>query len=243
MSVGKAVNFGVWTVVLGFVGWFFYDQYEERQLERKLREGIANLVASDQHAMIHVDSVRKDPTSGETTTSFRWVDTEANGRVLPGAKVRSFTVRGGEVYIDTLQIIFDPTDVKDGDPLRGKAITLWKSAYGESQAPKDGAPIEVPPALVSGTGTIGTAETPELVPPRFRFDSDRAAEAGARLFEQWYRLARDSDLAKREGVRCVQGTAVHKPMVEGKVYKLTMMRTGQILFDGPFEPDPFTKLP
>jgi hypothetical protein len=242
MNIGKTLNFTVWVALLGLLGFVFYNLYERQQIERRLREEIANLTAEERHAKIIVDAIADDG-QGAPWISLRWAETDKDGRGLPNVPPKDYRVRGRELYVDSYQIIFDPAAVREGDPLKGKALTLFKSIYGDDQKPNEGLSLDVPAAVVKGEGAPRGAGKPDLVPPFFRRRDGRSAEFEKRIWSRFWDMALDAEYAKSEGVRTVQGTAVHRPVVAGKEYRLTLTAPGQVLFEGPFDPDPFARPP
>lgn len=241
--MGKILNFSVWAVVLGLLGFFFYDQYQQRQVERELRHWVANLTAKEQRARLMVAGMTEDAASGTSFIDLRWIETGDDGKALPGAAVRDVRIRGREIYVDALQIIFQEETVREGDPLRGKSLTVFRGIYGDDQKPRDAAPLDVPEPVVRGGGPVAAGERGPVVPPFFRRQRGSAGALEERLWREVWAMSLDPEYARNEGVQAVQGTAVHKPAVPGKVYNLTITAPGQILFEGPFEPDPFVRFP
>jgi hypothetical protein len=234
MRIGVILNVLVWSSVLGALGWFFSDMYQQRQQERELRESIARLTEETPCARILVHAVEPHAETGAPIVSMSWLDTDKDWKPRPGAEVRRLEVKGKEAYFDSYQIIFATDDVKQGDPLRGKTLTVFAKVFGSAQIPDDGTPLNMP------ADVIGLAEQGgDLVPANYRYDDDPPSELERRLWSRFWELCTDPEAAEREGIRTVQGTAVHKPMQAGMEYRLSFDNKGQILLDGPMRPDPF----
>jgi hypothetical protein len=240
MKLFRILNLVVWALVLGLLGFFVYNHFEQGRVERELRAWIANLSEEERRARIVVDSVREGDGSGPATVDLRWVETRADGS--PVDTPRSIRISGKEMYVDALQILFPTEAIREGDPMRSKALTVFRGIYGDDQKPRDAVPLEVPPSVARGVIAPAPGEPP-VVPKFFQRDPAAARPEEERLWTRFWDLARNQELAKSLGVRTVQGTAVHKPAVEGMEYRITMTRMGQIVFDGPFEPDAFVKPP
>lgn len=234
MRIGAAISVLVWGTVLGLLGWFFYDMHERRQEEKRLRASLARLTEETPCARILVHSVDVNGDTGKTEISMSWLDTDDNWKARPGAKIRKLKVIGKEAYFDSYQIIFDSENVKEGDPLRGKTLTVFARTYGSDQKPTEGTPLNMP-ADVLGVAQGGG----ELVPPAFRQGDGAPTELERRLWSRFWELCTDPEAAEREGVRTVQGTAVHKPLQPKMEYRLSINNQGQIFLDGPLAPDPF----
>jgi hypothetical protein len=233
-KLGTVLTVAVWATIAGLAGMFFFSMSERKAEEARLRGAIANLMDEEQHAQLLVDRITTDEATGEVTTYIRWAEVEPNGEAFPGAKAKPITVKGKDVYIDSWQIIFDPNSIKEGDPFRGKSLTLFSRIYGEHQAPNAGTPLQVPLTVPT------EAETSELIPSAFRTSGGEVGEFERRLWRQFFSICTDAKVAKEAGVRTVQGTAVHKPVVEGKMYRIKVDRKGQITFGNPEDPPPFT---
>ena len=234
MRIGAALSVLVWGSVLGLLGWFFHDMYEQRQEEEKLREALARLTEETPCARILVHAADVNADTGKTEISMSWLDTDANWKRLPGTEMKKLKVVGKEAYFDSYQIIFGSENVQEGDPLRGKTLTVFARAYGSDQKPSDGTPLNMP-ADVLGVAEAGG----ELIPPAFRQGDGAPTEVELRLWSRFWELCTDPEAAEREGVRTVQGTAVHKPLQPKMEYRLSINNQGQIFLDGPLPPDDF----
>ncbi len=224
----------VWGTVLGLLGWFFHDMHERREEERRLRRAVAALTEETPCARILVNAVEQD-AQGRTRISMSWLDTDAGWQPRPGAKIRDLVVHGKEAFFDSYQIVFDTESVKEADPLRGKTLTIFARVYGSDQAPNNGTPLNMP------ADVLGIAEEGgELVPAHYR-QGKEPTDLETRLWSKFWDLCTDPEAAQLEGIRTVQGTAVHKPLVAQMEYRLSINNQGQIFLDGPRKPDPFVK--
>jgi hypothetical protein len=103
---------------------------------------------------------------------------------------------------------FAPQRVAEGDPLLGHTLVLLRKLYSDRMPPKDGFLID----------------TPGAIPPGYA-----ASDAGRfekRLWEIFWELATDPDLAEEMGVRVAQGEAVYKPVRAGQTYELLVDASG-----------------
>ena len=231
---GTLITVAIWATIAGLVGMFFYSMGERRAEEQRLRRAIANLMDEEQHALLMVDRIITDEATGAVTTHLRWAEVRPSGDAFPDAGTKAIVVKGRDVYIDAWQVLFEASSVGEGDPLRGKSLTLFSRIYGEHQAPSEGAPLQIPRA------TPNEKETSELIPAKFRMSDGEVGEFELRLWSKFFAICTDEEIARKEGVKTVQGTAVHKPVVEGKVYRIKVDRKGQITFGNPEDPPPFT---
>ena len=122
MRFGKLIGFGIWSVVLSGLGFFFYQMHESGRTERELRERVARLMTRERVARIYVAKIEPAQGSEPARTHIRWTEEGAVG-VPPGG--RELTLPGREIHVKALQIIFDPQKTAEGDPLRGKSLNLF----------------------------------------------------------------------------------------------------------------------
>lgn len=218
-----ALLFG-WTLVEG--------RLERAALERQIRElkeRMARLTAEESRARLLVESARPG-TDGVLETTLLWADTDADGKMIPGTGLRRFKVRGTDVHCDTRQIIFPMESIAEGDPLRGRSLTLFSRIYGDHESPVAGDAIDIDPAS-------------DGVPRRFQSGDVALRDAQSTLWKRWAEYLVNPEACREDGVRTVQGTAVHKAVVVGREYRLRVSAPGQVFFEGPFEPDLFVFRP
>lgn len=234
MKAGSALGFGVWALVLGGLGYGVYWFTDRNATEDRLRQELANLTASKRVAKVICHAVEKD-TDGRDVVSLRWAELDEDGEVREDIPIRDFTAKGKVVRFEAYQIIFQDSHIREGDPLRGKALSLFKSAYGGSQAPDDGTRLDLPPGVGEKGGKVPELSSSDIVPAAYRVSKNaREATFEKRLWQEFWKLCNDPKFAKSEGVKAVQLTSVGKEMIAGKEYRLTIQRDGQLLIEGPF---------
>lgn len=224
--MGRVIGVTVFALVVAAAAIFFYQMRQEGAEERRLRAELSRLTLETRVARIYVKSIEREEPPGSVRTTLKWQESGPNGAPLP---IRTLAIAGDQVYVDTLQIVFDTDKAREGDPLRGHALNLFYRIYSAEVAPKDGIRLDVP----DGSGASGAA-----IVPRFFRSGEQARELETTLWSEFWELTRNEALAKKRGVRTAQGKAVWKPLEAGKEYRITLTPTGQLTFEGPFEPDP-----
>jgi hypothetical protein len=144
---------------------------------------------------------------GFVHTTLLFVEYGRDGSALPG---RSFTIIGDTGHIDALVVKFDGKFVEQNDPFRGHSIALFKSIYGDREAPANAQPID----------------TPGHIPAVYR-ESDRSVSR----FEQsrwsdFWKLADDPAYRAQMGVRVAEGEGVWCPFHPNRLYTLTLESNG-----------------
>jgi hypothetical protein len=200
-------------IVLGSAGlWIYQDRFSsagqiEKLQEQKLAlQQIIQRLGSERRVADLI--VTRQQTQGSVpVTNLLFMEYDRNGN---GLAAKSFVVRGHDVHVDAMVIIFDRELVKADDPLRGHSIALFTSIYGDQQSPSDAAHIDTP-------GTI-----PEI----YRQSDPRISSFEMSLWNEFWRLAGDKQLREQRGVRVAEGQGVWGPLEPDKLYTLTLDADG-----------------
>jgi len=188
---------------------------EQQRLVANLKTIVEQLTRDIRMAEVAVVSQTREPL----TTTFKFVEVNAKGE--PVAPARTFTVKGTEVYFDTLVIKFkepfkplNELPLKQQDlaaPLMNKAIIFFRRVFSDKQKPEEGYALDAP----------GQAPDPY-----------RRGEAGSaferQLWAQFWELANDAKLAEEHGVRAAHGQAVSMELRPGKYYVLEQRLAGDM---------------
>jgi hypothetical protein len=229
----------IWTIVMvgaAAAGIYLADQLvlaPKRQMEIRLAEldkennrlktYLKLLEYTERRAQLEVISQKKDP-DGETVNQLRFTELDPQGGVV-GAQ-RTMELRGEEVYIDTLVIKFEDHFVEQGDPLKGKALLLFRRLFTNRIKPDDGCVLDrsgAPPEIYASRSTPST------------FERD--------LWSRFWEVANNEQLAKQAGVKAMHGQAVYGKLVPNMVYTLLMRSTGEVILPAPKEPQAVNSLP
>lgn len=185
---------------------------ELRQLTTQMEHALAQRQAmvdrlSRSRRIAHVRVSDQQPAADGSIdfTTVEFIELDESGSELAR---QAITVPGDVLFVDAWTVKFDAALVADGDPLRGRSLVLLRRIYSDRLAAKDGVPLDVPGAI----------------PPGYA-----ASDAGAfekRVWESFWELARDPELAKRQGISVAQGEAVYKPVRVGETYELIVDAIG-----------------
>jgi hypothetical protein len=213
-------------VGVGAGGVYLADQLvlaPRRQLEAKvaklesetlrLKTFLKLLEHTERRAQLEVISQTKD-ADGETVNKLRFTELDPQGGVV-GAQ-RELEIKGDEVYVDTLIIKFEDHFVEQSDPLKGKALLLFRRIFTNRVKPDDGYVLDkngVPPEIYAGK----TAPSP--------FERD--------LWTRFWKVANDEQLAKQAGVKAMHGQSVYGKLMPNLVYTLLMRSTGEMILPTP----------
>jgi hypothetical protein len=123
------------------------------------------------------------------------------------------------MFLDAWTVRFPQDAIAEGDPLRGRSITLLRRIYSDRMPPADGVAIDTPGGVPDGY----------------------AASEGARfeqaIWKRFWSLATDPEAAREAGIRVAQGEAVYKPVAAGQRYELELESSGGLVLR-PLAADP-----
>lgn len=182
----------------------------------RLKTYVKLLEYTERRAQLEVVSQTKD-ASGETVNKLRFTELDPQGGVV-GAQ-RELEIKGDEVYVDTLIIKFEDHFVEQGDPLKGKALLLFRRIFTNRVKPDEGYVLDrngVPPEIYASQAAQGT------------FERD--------LWTRFWAVANNEHLAKESGVKAMHGQAVYGRLAPNMVYTLLMRSTGEVILPAPRTP-------
>lgn len=234
MSNGRRfpVRLFVWSLLLAAVGaagvylayelvvkprQALHDQIREQketilrleQDKERLETYLKILKLIERRARVEVLRQEKDQQGNlETTIRFTEIDDSGNPITVP----REMTLPGKEVYFDTLVIKFEDHFVEQGDPLKGRALMLFRRIFSSTMRAEDGFVIDV------------EGQVPEVY-AEHQAPSDFEGE----LWKRFWEIANDEKLAKKFGVRAIHGDAPYMRMEPDRVYEIRLRSTGEVI--------------
>lgn len=212
-------------------GYFIYSQQAEQrriaelealrqEMELRLAEKEAMLRRlSRTRRVAHVEVVDQEfnPTSdasaSESTvdtaavesTTILFIELDDNGAELARQEM---TILGGVLFIDAWTVKFSQEDVALGHPLRGKTLVLLRRVYSDRMPPREGVRLDTPGAVPAG------------------YAASDMGKFEMAVWEQFWEIAADAELAERMGVRVAQGEVVYKPVRAGQRFELVVDAVG-----------------
>jgi hypothetical protein len=183
---------------------------------QRLKTYLRLLEYTERRAQLEVIDQTRD-AQGETLNKLRFTELDPQGGVVGAQRV--FELKGEEVYVDTLLIKFEDHFVEAGDPLRGKALLLFRRIFTNRVKPDEGYYLDkngVPP------DRYASGASPNA------FEKD--------LWAKFWEVANDAPQAKQAGVKAMHGQAVYGRLLPNKVYTLLMRSTGELILPGPTDP-------
>jgi len=179
------------------------------QVNARLNVYLKLLKQFERRARIEV--LRREPAAkgAPALTTMRITEIDDAGK--PMSEAKEMTLPGREFYFDTLLIKFEDHFVEANDPLKGRALMIFRRVYSDTVKPEEGVvldPVGRSPEVYAEKGTVS------------EFEKD--------LWRQFWELANNEELAKQKGIRAVHGDAPYMRLEPGKVYELQLRTTGEV---------------
>jgi hypothetical protein len=176
-------------------------QYEKQQLldvvNRLTDERrVAEMLVTDQKIV-----------GGVPQTTLLFQEYSRNKSMLPP---KQFTISGDQVHVDAMVIKFEHGLVEKDDALRGHSIALFTRMYGNHQSPDQGP----------------TIDTPGQIPGFYEGIDPSVSSFETNLWQNFWKLARDSDYRQKMGVRVSNGQSVWWPCEPGMLYTISIESAG-----------------
>jgi len=228
-------------LLIAIVGgcWIFYSNHRNRQIleskvveyESQLNQANTKIANKEKEiGVLTVENERKDAALklmrlDTRRAKFHVIETgENDGRAfhtlqftefskdqVPIGTPRQVTIQGDQAYIDCWVVKFDDDYVENADLARGTALFVFKSIFGNEEAPSAG-------TVLDHTGTV-----PEI----YQSDPTLAALSGD-IFVDFWQIAHDPKKAEELGIRAVHGQAVSMKLRQGFDYWVTIRNAGGI---------------
>jgi hypothetical protein len=179
------------------------------QEKQRLEAYLKILKHVDRRARIEVLRQAKDQ-QGNLQTTIRFTEIDDTGK--PMSVSRELTLPGQEVYFDTLVIKFDDHFIEQGDPLKGRALMLFRRVFSSTMRAEDGFVIDI-------EGQAPEAYAEQQAPSAFEKE----------LWRRFWELANDEKLAKERGVRAIHGEAPYMRLEPDRVYEVCLRSTGEVI--------------
>lgn len=190
---------------LALVFWFSMGRIEALfEKNEALQRSLARLQEEEVVAYCWLLS---EPAAGQMMLA--WLDVPAEGSAP--AQFRTLSLTGTEFYGEGLIVKFPGTVVADG---RGRAMILWRRAFGSAQAPEAGVVLE----------------SPGSVPRRYRDWLEVELDRGTRerFWTAIWDLAHNPERLAALEIEAVYGNAVSIRPQLGSFYTVTLSAAGTL---------------
>jgi hypothetical protein len=179
------------------------------QDKQRLETYLKILKRIDRRARVEVLRQAKDK-NGALQTTIRFTEVDDNGKPLTAS--RELTLPGQEIYFDTLVIKFEDRFVEQNDPVKGRALMLFRRIFSSTMRAEDG-------YVIDQEGQVPQVYANSEAPSSFEQD----------LWKRFWELANNDKLAKEHGVRAIHGDAPYIRLEPDRVYEILLRSTGEVV--------------
>ena len=124
---------------------------------------------------------------------------------------KTFTIKGTKIYIDGWVVAFEDKYVEEADELRGASLFVFKSIYGDGEAPRDGQRLDV-----------DSRELPGL------YHDNRKSEFAQKIWSDFWGVSNDPHRQDELGIRASYGQATYVLGEEGATYQVEIRSSGTL---------------
>lgn len=182
--------------------------------EKEELEGfVKNLERTERRANLWIDDQQTTP-DGRVTTTCKFVELDKDGNPL--REVNNIAMDGDEIYVDALVLKHLDQHVKNGEPLKDKAVMIFRRIFSNKLKPDEGYALDV-------EGQAPLAYAAGHAPSDY--------EKG--IWKDFWNIATDPDLRKKFDIRAAQGTAVYQKVKKGEYYLIELRSTGEVTMSNP----------
>jgi len=179
------------------------------QDKQRLEAYLKILKRIDRRARVEVLRQAKDQ-QGNLQTTIRFTEVDESGKPITAS--RELNLPGQEVYFDTLVIKFDDHFVEQDDPVKGRALMLFRRIFSSTMRAEDGYVIDM-------EGQV----------PQVYADRQTPSDFEQGLWKRFWELANNEKLAKERGVRAIHGDAPYMRLEPDRVYEICLRSTGEVI--------------
>ena len=178
------------------------------ELNERLAISMKLLKADKRVANIEVLSIDKGE-DGSQMMDVSFTDVGPDGEEVGSSKV--FTIKGTKIYVDGWVVAFEDKYVEQADELRGASLFVFRSIYGDEEAPRDGQRLDV-----------DSRELPGL------YHDNRKSEFAQKIWSDFWRVSNNAHRQDELGIRASHGISNYIEGQEGKTYQIEIRASGSM---------------
>ncbi|HMO12970.1 MAG TPA: hypothetical protein PKD64_07695 [Pirellulaceae bacterium] len=185
--------------------------YERQSIQLQRVETALKLMKVDRRiANIKVLETGEVEASGEPFVKVEFVELGQDGK--PVCEPRQFTLRGDEIYVNSLVVKFEDKYVEAAEELRGTSLCVFRSIYGDIDGPNGGHALDQ-------TG-IGQGSAYGKMGEMTEFEK--------KIWDDFWDVANDPERRDALGIRAIHGEAPYTRVRPGMTYRLELRSSGGV---------------
>lgn len=178
------------------------------KLNERLTISMKLLKVDKRVANIKVLSTEKDE-DGNPLMNVSFTEVDADGAEVGISK--NYTIKGSKFYVDGWIVAFDDKYVEEADELRGASLFVFKSIYGDGEAPRDAQRLD-----------DDSQERPGI------YADDQKSEFEQKIWSDFWGVCNDTHRQQELGIRASHGQTTYILGKEGKTYQVEIRASGSM---------------
>jgi hypothetical protein len=184
------------------------DLAESNLQNQRLETSIKLLKVDRRIANLEVLDKGKDE-DGNPFMEVGFTEVDEYGDELGSTK--NYTIQGSKLYIDGWVVAFEDKYIEKADELRGASLFVFKSIYGDGEAPRDAQRLDTDSNARPGV-----------------YDSDEKSDFENQIWSDFWSVCNDVDKQQDLGIRTSHGQASYIMGKKGKTYQVELRASGKM---------------
>ena len=157
-------------------------------------------------ANIEVLSIEEDE-QGKPLMELCFTEIGDDGKAIGISK--NYTIKGDKFYVDGWVVAFEDKYIEQADELRGASLFVFKSIYGNDEAPRDAQRLD-----------DDSQSRPGI------YEDHHKSEFEQKIWSDFWGVCNDHDKQQELGIRASHGQSTYIAGQEGKTYQIEIRASG-----------------
>ena len=178
------------------------------ELNERLAISMKLLKVDKRVANIKVLSTEEDE-DGNPLMNVSFTEVDPDGKEIGDSK--DYTIKGTKFYVDGWIVSFEDKYIEQADELRGASLFVFKSIYGDGEAPRDAQRLD-----------SDSQERPGI------YEDDQKSEFEKKIWADFWGVSNDTHRQDELGIRASHGQTSYILGKEGKTYQVEIRASGSM---------------
>ena len=178
------------------------------ELNERLAISMKLLKVDKRVANIKVLNTDEDE-DGNPVMHVSFTEVGPDGDEVGGSKM--YTIKGTKFYVDGWIVAFEDKYIEEADELRGASLFVFKSIYGDGEAPRDAQRLD-----------DDSQERPGI------YETDQKSEFEQKIWSDFWGVSNDAHRQQELGIRASHGQTTYILGKEGKTYQVEIRASGSM---------------
>ena len=178
------------------------------ELNERLAISMKLLKVDKRVANVRVLSTEEDE-DGNPLMYVSFTEVGPDGEEVGSSKM--YTIKGTKFYVDGWIVAFEDKYIEEADELRGASLFVFKSIYGDGEAPRDAQRLDV-----------DSQDRPGI------YNDDQKSKFEQKIWSDFWGVSNDAHRQEELGIRASHGQTTYILGQEGKTYQVEIRASGSM---------------